>query len=591
MAQSYAEFGDLDIQQSGGQEEAEFGALELQQAQILFSALNTLRQGQPPLAWESEAAAEIEDIKERTSQAATATDDPIARRAVLLMTKRDLADLCLEGLLEATEQQQQVQLAALLQALREYQSDTFDDWRDLLEEQERRTRDELDASKAALARAEKTNAELSDSLADERADRVLYLLKSQIIQIELEQSEAYIKQIQEQANQDQLRNDNTKLSSKVQQHLLTIQQLTEQVQALTSLKRSRSTADQQEESGNDSSATDIDVDTFPGLEVQGKASDGAVDSMAAISKSPLAVGAVGFGDEESLMLSQKSLRWRRVLSPRKASLPHEDWVLRGLTLHQLKDIITDIYASKVKADARSADQNQPRETMEQHLLAYLTNKYGVRQLITQWLTSILAAVEHFSPLDAQTALFGKVLRNEVEEEFEETQLRVKTTASSLLQSILQARHPLMPDDSMAELLRRHLKGTLPEELWKEVVQGFCKPKDVTTVWARVQAAGVVHDSAAGRALSPSRARSPSPVKDGSLAAEKLRNINAADPAAVSFHVVVEVSLSLVIQLAEYQAAFVPVAKCKMSSSGKSLSLLQLLFLLCCSVHLSSLKVS
>ena len=35
----------------------------------------------------------------------------------------------------------------MLQALREYQSDTFDDWRDLLEEQERRTRDELDAIK------------------------------------------------------------------------------------------------------------------------------------------------------------------------------------------------------------------------------------------------------------------------------------------------------------------------------------------------------------------------------------------------------------------------------------------------------------
>lgn len=75
--------------------------------------------------------------------------------------------------------------------------------------------------------------------------------------------------------------------------------------------------------------------------------------------------------------------------------------------------------------------------MEQHLLAYLTTKYGVRQLITQWLTSILAAVEHFAPLDSQTALFGKVLRNEVEEEFEEAQLRVITTANSLLHSILQ----------------------------------------------------------------------------------------------------------------------------------------------------------
>ena len=56
--------------------------------------------------------------------------------------------------------------------------------------------------------------------------------------------------------------------------------------------------------------------------------------------------------QDSTMLSQKSLRWRRALSPRKASLPHEDWVLRGLTLHQLKDIITDVYASKAKADVR-----------------------------------------------------------------------------------------------------------------------------------------------------------------------------------------------------------------------------------------------
>lgn len=45
------------------------------------------------------------------------------------------------------------------------------------------------------------------------------------------------------------------------------------------------------------------------------------------------------------------MKWRRVLSPRKASL-QEDWILRGLTLHQLKDIIADVYVSKAKADAR-----------------------------------------------------------------------------------------------------------------------------------------------------------------------------------------------------------------------------------------------
>ena len=95
--------------------------------------------------------------------------------------------------------------------------------------------------------------------------------------------------------------------------------------------------------------------------------------------------------------------------------------------------------------------------MEQHLLAYLTTKYGVRQLITQWLTSILAAVEHFAPLDAQTALFGKVLRNEVEEEFEEAQLRVITTADSLLHSILQ----VLKSSSLSSHIAYHDYAPLP----------------------------------------------------------------------------------------------------------------------------------
>ncbi len=59
---------------------------------------------------------------------------------------------------------------------------------------------------------------------------------------------------------------------------------------------------------------------------------------------------------------------------------------------------------------RQAQQQQPRETLEQHLYAFLTQKYGMRQLIMEWLSAILAAVEHFAPRDADVALFDKVLR-------------------------------------------------------------------------------------------------------------------------------------------------------------------------------------
>ena len=60
MLQSIAEFGDLDLQQQTGQEETDFGALELEQAQVLFSAFNMWRQGEPLLTWDRDAAAEIE---------------------------------------------------------------------------------------------------------------------------------------------------------------------------------------------------------------------------------------------------------------------------------------------------------------------------------------------------------------------------------------------------------------------------------------------------------------------------------------------------------------------------------------------------
>lgn len=34
----------------------------------------------------------------------------------------------------------------------------------------------------------------------------------------------------------------------------------------------------------------------------------------------------------------------------------------------------------------------------------------------------------------------------------------------------------MPDEAMAEVMKQHLKGALPDDIWKEVVQGFCKTK-------------------------------------------------------------------------------------------------------------------
>lgn len=59
------------------------------------------------------------------------------------------------------------------------------------------------------------------------------------------------------------------------------------------------------------------------------------------------------------------------------------------------------------------------------------------------------------------------------------------------------------------------------------------------VCQRVRAAAVVYDSAEGRALSPSRPRSPSPCREGSLPDGPKRDTAPV----VTFHVVTEVDSS------------------------------------------------
>lgn len=86
------------------------------------------------------------------------------------------------------------------------------------------------------------------------------------------------------------------LSSQVQQHLLTIQQLTEQVQALTSLKQSQSTADHQnsdQDSVTTSQVIDIDIDTFPGLENKAKDGINSEQSTDAISVKDTSINKTG----------------------------------------------------------------------------------------------------------------------------------------------------------------------------------------------------------------------------------------------------------------------------------------------------------
>ena len=96
-----------------------------------------------------------------------------------------------------------------------------------------------------------------------------------------------------------------------------------------------------------------------------------------------------------------------------------------LSLKQMKETIEEIYVSKVKFDSKNMRSKLPRETMNQFLFTFLNHKYGLKNLTIEAAKSIVSGVEAYEAKDNGVAVFGKILRNEIEEEFHNNQKELK----------------------------------------------------------------------------------------------------------------------------------------------------------------------
>jgi Ca2+-binding EF-hand superfamily protein len=178
---------------------------------------------------------------------------------------------------------------------------------------------------------------------------------------------------------------------------------------------------------------------------------------------------------------------------------------RSLTLKQLKDVIEEIYASKTKFDQKCSDSKMPRETMEQHMYTFLNHKYGIKNLIIEWAGSIIAGIKKYSSEDNDVAVFGKILRNECDEEFRFVQMQVKETVSELLRMHLKGKYPLKNSNDVAEMLNEKLQGFITEEEWTDIVRYMYNTTDaeilITLIKELIQKKNYIHNSGPKQKLS------------------------------------------------------------------------------------------
>ena len=157
---------------------------------------------------------------------------------------------------------------------------------------------------------------------------------------------------------------------------------------------------------------------------------------------------------------------------------------RILTQKQLLQVITDIYASKSQYDKKCYDYHLPKETLEQHMYTFLNNKYGLKNLTIEWATSIINGIKQYSQTNSEVCLFGKILRNELEEESYQVYLKLKSTIYELLGYYYQTKYPYKSTKEIDRMLKEKQGSYLIEEEWKTLIK-YLFPKDSETVLSKI----------------------------------------------------------------------------------------------------------
>lgn len=88
---------------------------------------------------------------------------------------------------------------------------------------------------------------------------------------------------------------------------------------------------------------------------------------------------------------------------------------KQISLFGLLEIINEVYKSKDIQDKKNLMSKEPQETLEQHLYTYLNHKYGLKNLIVEKAYRIIMGIKKYSQNNSRVCLFGKIMRNEIDE--------------------------------------------------------------------------------------------------------------------------------------------------------------------------------
>lgn len=164
----------------------------------------------------------------------------------------------------------------------------------------------------------------------------------------------------------------------------------------------------------------------------------------------------------------------------------QDTLYKQLSLYSLLEIINEIYKSKEVQNIKNSQAHLPQETLEQHLYTYLNHKYGLKNIIIEKAYKIIGAIKNFTQSNSRVCLFGKMLRNEIDEGSIEIVNKLQSSLYNLVCSARQTKSvditTLIIDKELINFIGKTLyeHSTTERNLYKNKIDRVIKQDNIIT---------------------------------------------------------------------------------------------------------------
>jgi hypothetical protein len=122
------------------------------------------------------------------------------------------------------------------------------------------------------------------------------------------------------------------------------------------------------------------------------------------------------------------------------------------------------------------------------MYTYLNQRYGLKPLIIDWASAIISAIQRYSRECADICLFGKVLRNEVDEDFRYVQSALRDTAHQLLRQMIRERHLLKGENELKNMVEDVVtdKVTIETMQWMKIIERMYDVQDIRILEEKIK---------------------------------------------------------------------------------------------------------